>query len=610
MRVSPYADPDVARAALRQIADTTLALLSSGQIPPESERAHLDFKEEAGRRGRGGVLLPGEERNPAAADGLADAVACMSNSPGGGVLVVGIEDRTGQLLGTALDAEWLRHRIWERVDVAPAVEPRTVGGVRLLLVFVAESREPVEDTAGNVRWRVGDHCVPVDRSEWWLQRQERSAQDPLAAASTRRVQDIGPATMVLVRRYADERAEEQLSDHDLLVRLGALRPDGLLTRAAARLLCPSDATDVSVTVLDVEGGDVLSAPPDLQGRSVLEQLAVTEERLDVVNTAVPIRAGFSETPVRSLPPLAVREALCNALVHREWMTPDPVDVVWVQADATLTVTSPGGFAGQITPQNALTERFARSPALADLFRAVRLVEKQGLGVDRMVRDMVSLGHRPPRISQAAGPRIRVRLVGGPPVVPVMELVSRLLPDVRRRDVRVALVLHTLMTEPYVVPTMLVPVLQRVSEECLDALHAAADSRIGEQPLVTTHKDAWVLSPAALEVVERGTGRLDGLQRRGLLLHRRASSAERIASCWLREHNTMTSGDAAVLSGLTPAGTLRQLERLEAEDVLRRGSGRGRGAHFVTGPAWRAAPLPAPLLSDPATTVDTRPEGNE
>ena len=70
--------------------------------------------------------MPGQSRNLAAADQLAHEVACFANTPGGGVLLVGIEDATGSLLGAGLDTEWLRHRIYERVDVAPLVEERVV----------------------------------------------------------------------------------------------------------------------------------------------------------------------------------------------------------------------------------------------------------------------------------------------------------------------------------------------------------------------------------------------------------------------------------------------------------------------------------------------------
>ena len=107
----PQSDLLEARGALRRIVDMVLDRLASGVLPSEAERQQVDIKEEAGRRGAGGVLLPGLVGNLAAATQLADEVACFANTPGGGALVVGVEDRTGDLLGTALDPEWLRHRI-------------------------------------------------------------------------------------------------------------------------------------------------------------------------------------------------------------------------------------------------------------------------------------------------------------------------------------------------------------------------------------------------------------------------------------------------------------------------------------------------------------------
>jgi len=600
---TPGGDLVEARAELRRHVDTALRRLAKGQLPTDVEREHIDLKEEAGRRGRGGVLLAGEPRNLAAADQLADEVSCLANTPGGGALIVGVEDASGQLLGAGLDVEWLRHRIYERVDVAPAVEERVVAGVRLLAIYVAEAREPLEDTRGRTRWRTGRHCVPVDRAEWWLHRREAAGHDPLGGPSRWMAADVDAGARALVRRLAEPGVDgagdvdgvRAPSDAELLTRIGALRPDGYVTQAAAVLLCADATTQVSVAVLDVEGGDVLAAPPQLGGLSLLEQLTTVEQRLDAVNSAVPVRTGLTEQPVRLVPPAAIREALCNALVHRDWLQPEPVEVTWVQADAALTVLSPGGFTGGVDESNALTSRWARSPALADLFRALRLVEKQGLGVDRMVRDLVSLGHRPPSLRQVPGPRVRVRLVGGQPVLPVLSLVGRMQPAVRRRDVRVALIIHTLLNEPFVTADGLVPVLQRPQDETVEALLAAAECRVDGEPLLTPYKDVWVLSSSALRVVEGGNlpRALRGVS--PLLPYRRPASAHRVAATWLRDHDRLSSGDTALLTGLTQAGSLRQLERLERDAQLSRGEGMGRNAHFVPGPNMVSAPQPPPLF---------------
>lgn len=45
----------------------------------------------------------------------------MANTPGGGALIVGIEDKTGRIIGTELDIDRLRQGIFTRIDVAPDV---------------------------------------------------------------------------------------------------------------------------------------------------------------------------------------------------------------------------------------------------------------------------------------------------------------------------------------------------------------------------------------------------------------------------------------------------------------------------------------------------------
>ena len=58
----------------KQVAEI-LASYRDGQLHANRESASLDFKEEAGRRGAGGILLPGATRNAEAASKLVDEVA-------------------------------------------------------------------------------------------------------------------------------------------------------------------------------------------------------------------------------------------------------------------------------------------------------------------------------------------------------------------------------------------------------------------------------------------------------------------------------------------------------------------------------------------------------
>ena len=580
----------VDRARAVDAVASCLAKLREGSIPDDIERQRVDIKEEAGRRGSGGRLLPGSAENTKAADQLADEVAYMANTPGGGALIVGIENRSGDLLGTELDAEWLRHEIYRRIDLAPDIEERIERGIRLLVLYVAEAREPVEDTSDRLRWRIGAASEPIDRGAWWLHRQGRAGWDPMSRASEMGIEHITGGAVAVARDYLSRRETMHETDtdlatvptSDLMRRLGLLTVTENLTEAGALLFCPSPRPWITWTRLDVEGGDILARDSSYAGLSLLEQIARIESFLEAANDQVTIAGEFAERTVRLLPMRAAREAVLNGIVHRDWNQHEATTVTWVEEDASLTVVSPGGFVGGINEKNVLTQRFSRSPALADAVRALGLVDKQGIGVDRMYREMVTLGHRPPLLVEEPGPRVRTRLVGGRPVLPVMRLTSRIQPTARQRDVQVALIVHTLLHSPFTTARRLASILQRTVGEAAEALEIAARCVIDEQPLIYSYKDAWLLTPAARRAVTSVKAERDLLRRLRVLWYVSpdATSSAGVVNEWLTEHDRITSGDYSALTGLTTAGSRGALDRLVDEDVLARGETAGRNAHYV------------------------------
>jgi ATP-dependent DNA helicase RecG len=563
-----------------------LASLDRGEPPTRAETEHVDCKEEPGRRGRGGILLPAETANQAAASYLAREVCCLANTPGGGALILGVEDGSWQVLGTRLDADWLRHRIYQLSDIAPAVEERRVAGQRVLVVFVAESPEPVEDPDGKIRWRVGTACVPVDRAEWWLRRQQRSGLDVMAAITSRGSDDVSAGSLVVARRYLREGGDPDLAavptQAELLRRLGVLDPDGHLTQAGVLMFVPAGRPLVTLARFDVPGGEVIGRFEPASDLSLLEQIAEIEARLDAYNPVNPVSKGLTEAPVRSLPVRTVREAVLNGLAHRDWIAPEPTTITWIDADSRLEVISPGGFTGGVTAENVLTQRHARYPALSDLFRALRLVDKQGVGVDRMYREMIVLGHRPPQISEQPWPRVRTVLVGGAPVVPVVTLVESLRPEVRQRDVRIAVLIYELLHRPFLTPAQAAAALQSDSTDADSALEAAEQTVIHGEPLVIPYKDVYLLGPAAVARVETAAGSTTQLARRGILTYRRAGMdrAASLVQQWLAVHDRITSGDYATMTGVARPYANRILNGLVGEVLERGEETKGRNAHFV------------------------------
>lgn len=584
------------REALVNEADRVLTAIEQGRPDSIGETQAIDFKEEAGRRTKTGELQPGETTNSEAAIKLADEVCCMANTPGGGLLILGVDDKTLEVLGTELDAEWLRYRIYSAVDVAPAIEERRVSGQRVLLLLVAESPDPVQDTSDRIRWRVGDHCAPVDRSEWWLHRESLGGMDEMARASSASAADITPATLQEIRstlgsaRGTDWPAD--LSDTEILTRIGALRGQHL-TRAAKLLFTPANRSLIRLSVFDVSGGEVLNALEGDPQTSLLEQLNAVEEQITVLNSQLVFadRPSFSERRLHLIPPRAAREAVLNALIHRDWNTLAQTEITWIAFDHALTVISPGGFVGDVNAENILTLRHARYPALADLFRALHLVDKQGVGVDRMYQQMITQGHEPPIIVEEEGPRVRCTLVGGHPSTPILDLVDAIRPIERQRDVRIAVLLHALLNTAFLTRESAAAGLQTDLRSTEVALRAAAASTVDAQPLIEEYKGCWLLGETARQRVSQAT---DRPQMRPLLPYQSTgrSQLRGVAMLWLQEHAEITTGDLIRLTGVSRPTASSALQELDG-GVLQR-TGAGRATAYVLRPSGEGTETRGPV----------------
>nr|WP_221247019.1 DUF5635 domain-containing protein [Gordonia humi] len=559
---------------MEQTVAGLLASAVDGRIRSTKETQSVDFKEEAGRRSGRGEIDPGLSKNPAAAVALGDEVACMANSPGGGALVYGVEDGTGEIIGTELDVDWLRDTIFAKVGVAPDIQIETVEGHRLLAVYVAEAREPVEDTGGRIRWRVGDACSPVDRSEWWEHRERASHADPMAAPSHRTMDDVRAGAMEVIRSYP---GTGDGTDEELLRRLGALRSDGALTQAGALLVAPMDRIIIEFTEFDVPGGSVTNRAAPRAETSLLEQLAETERVVAAVNTSITIERGIRHEALRRIPELSVREALLNGVVHRDWNRSEPTEVRWFEADSMLVVSSPGGFPGEVTASNILSNREARYPALADLFRALGLVDKQGVGVDRMYREMITIGHRPPEIVEAAGTRVECTLVGGRPVYPVMECVRAITPAERQKDYRIAIILYELMHASFVTTARVQQALQSSAEAARVAIEAARQSTVESEALIVKHKKAWLLGGSARR---RLASAYDGDSAFPIVSYLTTDIGNQSAAAldWVDTFSAITTGDLQALTGTARGTAKRTLDALVDDDQLAT-AGSGRSSRY-------------------------------
>jgi ATP-dependent DNA helicase RecG len=100
------------------------------------------------------------------------------------------------------------------------------------------------------------------------------------------------------------------------------------------------------------------------------------------------------------PQAAVREALVNAVAHRDYSVRGEGIRLALFADR-LEVYSPGRLPGHVTLENIVQERFSRNETLVQVLADMGLIERLGYGIDRMLRQMAEAGLPPPSFRETA-----------------------------------------------------------------------------------------------------------------------------------------------------------------------------------------------------------------
>ena len=207
-------------------------------------------------------------------------------------------------------------------------------------------------------------------------------------------------------RSALPAASARMSADELLPRIGAAEKTGgemRLTNAAVLMFAKEPQRFISecpVTYLLLNGSSgtrivkraEIARPIPLLIDSVIEFLEWHMNNAYIL-TGKAFREEVPEYPLE-----AVREALVNAVVHRDWNLSGANVFVELHGDKLL-VKSPGGFPLGVSEENIDISCVRRNKHLADLMQRGKLIEKAGTGITRMRQECEKAGNPPPEISE-------------------------------------------------------------------------------------------------------------------------------------------------------------------------------------------------------------------
>ena len=131
--------------------------------------------------------------------------------------------------------------------------------------------------------------------------------------------------------------------------------------------------------------------------------------INLRNEVLHYREGFFVGDIPAFNEAVVREAVLNALAHREYRMPGSIFVR--QFPRRLEIVSPGGFPPGITAANLLWRQSPRNRRIADACAKCGLVERSGQGANRMFEESIKEGKPRPDFTGTDDYQVELTLRG-------------------------------------------------------------------------------------------------------------------------------------------------------------------------------------------------------
>ena len=538
---------------------------------PQSESLTVEFKSDRKR------LSDAE---------LVEALACLANTEGG-ELWLGVED-DGQATGLHADHTALTGLAgMVAARTSPALQVRVealqVVGVPVAKITVPKALGEVATQAGvYVRRRIKHdgtpECVPMLPHE----RISRASSFGLVDVSAQPVAgstlaDFDPLERERLRQavqqYGGDRVLLELDDEAMDGALGFTQrqPDGTRVPTLTGLLLIGRESVLQQRVATHELAFQVLAQQAVRFNEfrrfpLLKALDWLETNFRPYNPEQELQVGLFRVPVPLVDMAAFREAVANALIHRDYHRMGAVHVRL--EDDALVISNPGGLVDGVTLANLLvTEPRPRNRALADAMKRIGVVERSGRGVDTIYRGMLKFGRPAPDYGRTDSHNVVLSL----PTVPADVAFRRMVVDAERsRNAELpidSLIALAALREFKRLPAdVLAKHIQRDAASAKRTLEALTEAGLVEAH-GNTRGRSYTLSAAVYSVVSDKAAytRQVGF---GPIQH------EQMLLSYIRQHGQIRRADVMELCRLTEGQVKRLLQRmLAAGQIVMRGQGK-------------------------------------
>lgn len=379
-------------------------------------------------------------------------------------------------------------------------------------------------------------------------------------------------------RLRGDRTLLELPDEDMAkaLRLVETQGDRLIPNVAGVLLLGREESIRDLVPTHEAHFQVLDARGDVRVNDafhgpLLQVLEDVEARFSARNEEREVMVGLIRLPIPDYSLDGFREAVNNAVLHRDYARLGQVYVQWHHDH--LLITSPGGFPEGVTVDNLLVhEPKPRNPRLAEAFKRAGLIEQTGRGVDRIYMGQVRYGRPIPDYTRSAGDGVRVVLRGGEASLEFAALVY----EQDKLGASLALdeliALNGLFFERRIDSRVAGSLIQKGTSEGLAVLE-----RLHERGLVAaqgkTRARVYTLSA---HVYKRLHMKAEYVRAKGF----EPLQCEQMILDYVRTHGRITRSEAVDLCHLTPGQAKGLLKRMTEQHPQLQLRGQRRGSHYV------------------------------
>ena len=341
---------------------------------------------------------------------IAEALVAFANSDGG-TLVVGVE-LNGTIKGQDY-GESVENALKEAEEncnppvVVGTWEQVEVDGKNVVAIRIPRSIELHALGDGRVLVRSGPDNRPLGGHEIRRLASDKSTGDfEIETVPGATLDDFDPDVVAEFIQKRNERTRKSWtgSSEELLIEVGACNDKREPTVAGVLLFAkyPQQWLPQAGVVFVKFVGTEPRGEDGLAGYARREELTgplarVVENMWNLTWGEMAVSAvvkGLERMETYEYPQFAVREALVNAVAHRDYRLKGRRIEVRMFSDR-LEVSSPGGLPGFITVDNIVTEHFSRNPRIVSGLFQWGYIEELGLGIDKMIESMTTAGHSEP-----------------------------------------------------------------------------------------------------------------------------------------------------------------------------------------------------------------------